>query len=735
MSDWEDDIYDDENEEEFSFEEDDSDNEMEDDTQAENVDDVNGNESNSGDGNTEKLDLESLYFTGKMYKEDENYTAALDSFKKLIDLRYDSHYSGNIFIFKAVKQAIKVYEELGENDSILSFLSIFFELVDTVEKAYGDSSMTKLLYRYDRSSNIAPVILQKIYQLFIDHVSNKKLPNTKEHKILIRASLYLANTFVLQGNFDKASALLSKLEKTVGTCATSLKDAFLMDIIASEMALTVRHRFDLDELIRLSGMVEYTKSAIPQSRIIGTIKESSGIIHMYDTEYNEANVCFQDSFKAFNECGDNHRTAVLVKFIISNILSESEINPFKSNDFQGFLSEQRIRILMELYKVVHEVNIDSKGLLKGIKIDWISKFIIKDDKSENVILEKSFDEFTLLQNILNVNEVTIDPEKLISEIDEYKQKIWNYDGNFPLNSSPFELCFSKNGEDFEVNMSHTASDICRDSMITNLTAIPKGIKGNDGNSKTSSGKSYTLETSEATNKKKKLFKLYNDLCVPKGLLQRESLLSKLFVRSLRCDHTKEFQSKEELLTILKSYLGYIRSAIPISAEPKVDHIENIKLKKKQEEYQVLNQENVGESFSRNDATAIDHNIPEVLQSSIMQQMSVTKARSREQDSSKLDLTHLSEQDLRTLKLKMLFEISSNIDAYRIDSLLTSKRGLHIALFDGIPTGSNSEPMSSDSRSISLPYSQNNISKMDTESMESESGDALSDKDDNNRNHL
>lgn len=84
---------------------------------------------------------------------------------------------------------------------------------------------------------------------------------------------------------------------------------------------------------------------------------------------------------------------------------------------------------------------------------------------------------------------------------------------------------------------------------------------------------------------------------------------------------------------------------------------------------------------------------------------------------------------------MLFEISSNIDAYRIDSLLTSKRSLHIALFDGIPTGSNSEPMSSDSRSISLPYSQNNISKMDTESMESESGDALSDKDDNNRNHL
>lgn len=806
MSDWEDDIYDDENEEEFSFEENDSDNEMEDDTQAENVDDANGNDSNSGDGNTEKLDLESLYFTGKMHKEDENYTAALDSFKKLIDLRYDSHYSGNIFIFKAVKQTIKVYEELGENDSILSFLSIFFELLHTVEKAYGDSSMTKLLYRYDRSSNIAPAILQKIYQLFIDHVSNKKLPNTKEHKIFIRASLYLANTFVLQENFDKASALLSKLEKTVGACATSLKDAFLMDIIASEMALTVRHRFDLDELIRLSGMVEYTKSAIPQSRIIGTIKESSGIIHMYDTEYNEANVCFQDSFKAFNECGDNHRTAVLVKFIISNILSESEINPFKSNDFQGFLSEQRIRILMELYKVVHEVNIDkylcivshdpfktivcesvflsrfipeitslikvkyilkyirafssisivklcdklhvsekelqllllhlnSKGLLKGIKVDWISKFIIKDDKSENVILEKSFDEFALLQNILNVNKVTINPEKLISEIDEYKQKIWNYDGNFPLNSSPFELCLSKNEDDFEVNMSHTASDICGDSMITNLTAIPKGIKGNDGNPKTSSGKSYTLETSEATDKKKKLFKLYNDLCVPKGLLQRESLLSKLFVRSLRCDHTKEFQSKEELLTILKSYLGYIRSAIPISAEPKVDHIENIKLKKKQEEYQVLNQEDVGESFSRNDATVIDHNIPEVLQSSIMQQMSVTKARIREQDSSKLDLTHLSEQDLKTLKLKMLLEISSNIDAYRIDSLLTSKRGLHITLFDGMPTGSNSEPMSSDSRSISLPYSQNNISKMDTESMESESVDALSDKDDNNGNHL
>lgn len=89
MSDWEDDIYDDENEEEFSFEEDDSDNEIEDDTQAELT---TGNEVNNNDTNgqgTELLDIESLYFKGKVFKEDENYTDALNSFNRLVNLRQD----------------------------------------------------------------------------------------------------------------------------------------------------------------------------------------------------------------------------------------------------------------------------------------------------------------------------------------------------------------------------------------------------------------------------------------------------------------------------------------------------------------------------------------------------------------------------------------------------------------------------------------------------------------------
>ncbi len=804
MSDWEDDIYDDENEEEFSFEEDDSDNEIEDDTQAELT---TGNEVNNNDTNgqgTELLDIESLYFKGKVFKEDENYTDALNSFNRLVNLRQDPRYSGNSYIFKAVKQVIKVYEELGDNDSVLSYLSVFFELIPTVEKTYAASSMTKLLYRYDRSSNITPTVLQNVYQLFIKYLSGKDALNTKEHKVLLRASLYSANTFILQQNFDKAAALLSKLEKAVSTSTNSLKDAFLLDIIASEMALIIRHRFDLDELVRLSNTVASTKAAIPQSRIIGTIKESAGIIHMYDTEYDDANACFQDSFKAFNECGDNHRTAVLLKFIISNILSESEINPFKSNDFQGFLSEERICILMELYKAVHDVNIDmyisivnhdpfklivsqsvfltrfipeitalikvkyilkyfkvfstisisklcsklhdsecelqslllqlnNRGFLRGIKVDWVNKSITKDVNSESGILDKSFNKFALLRNILNSRETKFDTQKLFTEIDEYKNKVQGYDGSFTPNTSPFELCSVKDGEDFDLNMNHTTSDICCDAMITNISSTAKGTNGNEGNTNSSSAKVSISDSSSIADKKEKLFALYNNLCVPKSLLQAEPILSKLFVTSLRCEQTKTFQSKEELLTILDSYLKYIRSAIPTSRKPKIDHIEGIKLKKKEKEYQILHQDYVGERLMKKATSTVDTNIPEILQSSIMQQMSVSRPKNHEQEFSKIDLAHLSEKCKKTLKLKMFLDIYKNIDAYRIDSLITSKRGLRVALFEGIPTSSNSEPISSDSRTNSFAYSQvDHVSKMDTESLESESVVDLSDKDDDNR---
>ncbi|GME92174.1 unnamed protein product [Ambrosiozyma monospora] len=157
--------------------------------------------------------------------------------------------------------------------------------------------------------------------------------------------------------------MLTELEQLVLESTESLRNIFLLEVLASEMIIATDTSSDLKELSRLTALAHSSTSGIPQSRIVGIINECSGIVSMYSEDFKQANEFFQESFKGFNECGDSRRVTVLVEFIVSNLLSESEVNPFKSSDFQGFLKLDTIARLLEIYNSVHEVDIDKYNKL------------------------------------------------------------------------------------------------------------------------------------------------------------------------------------------------------------------------------------------------------------------------------------------------------------------------------------------------------------------------------------
>ncbi|ODV86016.1 hypothetical protein CANARDRAFT_198196, partial [[Candida] arabinofermentans NRRL YB-2248] len=326
--------------------------------------DPNDNEETEGKDN-DTIDFETEYFWGKELRQDEKYNESLQVFNKIINSESDNS-TDMEYKFKSIKQSIKICFELNSINDFMKYLDLFFDNLKNVNQQYGELSLSKILYRFDQnlklnsSTSIEEDIFNKFYDKFMNYIGDDIVKNSISERLYIRLNLSKSNILLNNDKFEESSIILKELELILMNEKTSesIKNTFLLDVLAFEMIISTKYQFNLLELKRLTTLANCSISGIPQSKIIGIIKESTGLISMYEEDFKIANVYFQDSFKNFNECGDFQRIEVLIKFIISNLLSESEIDPFKSSDFNGFsIGFENISKLMKLYQFVQNVDI------------------------------------------------------------------------------------------------------------------------------------------------------------------------------------------------------------------------------------------------------------------------------------------------------------------------------------------------------------------------------------------
>ncbi|VEU20804.1 DEKNAAC101659 [Brettanomyces naardenensis] len=818
MSDWEDDIYDDEEEDDLSFEEEEEDTQN-DDKQTESGEGNAGSEMSEDDNAEGCIDIEGQYFLGKEYKEDEDYPLALQTLDKIIALRNKPELSGNEYIFKAVKQAIKICQETGNYDKILEYLDLFLSQLKHVSQAYGDTSISKLLYRFNRSSNPPSTFLKSMYQKFLDYLGTMKEDTTNEKKLYVRVSLYMANVLILEGEYDDASRILLNLEKIVLGSPEGIRSSFLLDILASEMVISSEYRLNLKELTRLSILANSSVSGIPQSRIVGTVKQCSGLVYMYDEDFKSANKCFQDSFKGFNECGDDRRIQVLLKFIISNLLCESEINPFKSSDFQGFLKLESIELVMSIYNAVHQVDIDryneiihearfekllsgdyflrdfipyvtelvqigyilkylniftrlsisrlclklrmdelqlesllirlfNTGRISNIKLDLVDRVIKKvNSDDDGQILDKDLDALGVLSNILKAQPSNLDISQLGEEAEEMRQKVQSYEGEFPPHQSPFEVGLSRSEENMDLNPGYRAGRLlCTDNIGNRGGPSSDGMDGNNSSGNNSCnpsiGTKFLLAGASSGPDKPaaNLSQLQHDICIPFSSLSQESLLSSLFVTSLQCEHSKYFQSKTELLSILDDYLNFIKAGIPTKQLERISHLEKIRRDKLESEFKTLHKDDDQQKALENLSTNIDRNVPDVLKTTTMSSLEPSPGEDEVQSEIQRELLYLTRDQIRDRKLESIVGLSRHFEEYRINSMFTFKKGLNVNIFERNLEGV--KMMAAAARTVkttdpqfrSSAISARTSERLDTESLESGSLGGYDDEvDDDNDN--
>lgn len=293
------------------------------------------------DDDQEELDieLENKYYNAKGLKEEDPVQAVQD-----LQLVLACETEPGEWGFRALKQSVKISFRIGYFEWALRYYERLLPYVDSyVNKNYSEKSINNLLEYVSSCSNRD--FLQKFYQLTLTTIRQDT-----HQKLWIKTQLKAASILLENNEFAK----LTKLLKTLHAYADQerrpenhIKATQLLELYALEIQLytLTKNNKKLKDIYHKCSQV---KSAIPHPRILGIIKECGGKMFMREENWKKAQTDFFDSFKNYDEAGNARRIQVLKYLVLASMLSESQVNPFDSQETVAYKNNPDIIAMTNL---------------------------------------------------------------------------------------------------------------------------------------------------------------------------------------------------------------------------------------------------------------------------------------------------------------------------------------------------------------------------------------------------
>ncbi|KAJ3370502.1 COP9 signalosome complex subunit 2 [Allomyces arbusculus] len=313
MSDFGDDYMDDE-EIDFEYEED---------------DDVDDNASGGAD-------LENTYYMAKSIIDDD-LDGALAKFQTVVDGEEEKGEWG----FKARKQMFKAAFRAGRYDDALKhYLEVLTYVPSAVTRNHSEKSINNLLDLVATAKDLA--FLERVYDATIS-----SLAAINNDRLLLKCHLKQAKLYLDRREYARLARVLKHLHAACEDGDEQRKGTQLMEVYALEIQMYSETK-NTKKLKALYQQCLSIKSAIPSPRIMGVIRECGGKMHMAEGNWTEAQTTFFESFKNYDDAGSPQRIHVLKYLVLANMLAESEINPFDSQETKPYKNDAEIVAMTNL---------------------------------------------------------------------------------------------------------------------------------------------------------------------------------------------------------------------------------------------------------------------------------------------------------------------------------------------------------------------------------------------------
>ncbi|KAL2911996.1 COP9/signalosome complex subunit Csn2 [Polyrhizophydium stewartii] len=425
MSDFEDDFMVEDEEEDFGFDYEESGGEDDEDTH---------------------VDLENKYYSAKGLKEDSP-KAALKEFRAVVDAETDKGDWG----FKALKQIVKLSFKLGDYPSASHMLtpltlSHYKEMLtytrSAVTRNYSEKSINNILDFVSGSQDM--VFLEDFYSITLADLEESK-NDASPARLWVKTNLKLAKLWLDRREYGRMTKITRQLHLSCqnddGT-DDQRKGTLLLEIFALEIQMYTETKNN-KKLKSVYQQCLNVKSAISHPRIMGVIRECGGKMHMGEAEWEKSQTDFFEAFKSYDEAGSPQRIQCLKYLVLANMLAESQINPFDSQETKPYKNDPQIVAMTNLVNAFQRKEITEferilktnratimddafirtyiDGVLKSIRMQVLVKLLKPYTRMELAFISKQLNVPTTEVEDLLVNLIL--DNRIAGKIDQINQRI------------------------------------------------------------------------------------------------------------------------------------------------------------------------------------------------------------------------------------------------------------------------------------------------------------------------
>ncbi|KAL1283935.1 COP9 signalosome complex subunit [Trichinella pseudospiralis] len=299
--------------------------------------------------NEHDFDLENQYYNSKAMKSSDP-KAAFESFEKVLEMEREKGEWG----FKSLKQMVKISYSMGMWEQMMDcYMKLLTYIRGAVSRNYSEKSITNLLEFMSSSSK--KDLLEKVYEATLN-----ALKELRNERLWFKTNIRLAKLFLDRKDFERTSEVIKELRMSCKTEDNNLdenkKGTQLLEIYALEIQMYTeqKNNAQLKELYEQSLRI---KSGIPHPLTMGIIRECGGKMHLREGEFQLAHQDFFEAFKSYDESGNARRIRCLKYVVLANMLVQSNINPFDSQETKAYQNDPEILAMTKLVRAYQDQDV------------------------------------------------------------------------------------------------------------------------------------------------------------------------------------------------------------------------------------------------------------------------------------------------------------------------------------------------------------------------------------------
>jgi COP9 signalosome complex subunit 2 len=212
--------------------------------------------------------------------------------------------------------------------------------------------------------------LEKVYS-----ATAGTLYKLNNERLWLKTNLKLAKLYLDRHEYSRLTKTLRQLHSQCnGPDDDQRKGTQRLEILALEIQMYTKTK-NTKKLKELYHQCLAIKSAIPSPRIMGVIRECGGKMLMSEGNWAEAQSAFFESFKNYDDAGSPQRIHVLKYLVLANMLAESEINPFDSQETKPYKNDLEIIAMTNLVSAYQRRDISEfEKILRGMDSQYFLNF-------------------------------------------------------------------------------------------------------------------------------------------------------------------------------------------------------------------------------------------------------------------------------------------------------------------------------------------------------------------------